>query len=78
MIVVRRETASVSCPGRLQRAHLRERKESRDPAQQLRSAAKLLLEILRVALGEPSCRPWVPGLASLARDTKAAASSARA
>ena len=39
---------------------------------ELRSAAKLLLAIRRVALGEPSCRPWVPGLATLARDTKAA------
>ena len=48
---------------------LRERNETRDPAQK---AAK------RNIFGrDPSCGPWVPGLAALARDTRAGASSVR-
>ena len=57
-----RACAPISCPGRAERAHLRERSESRDPA---RKAAK------RDTGGDPSCGPWVPGLAALARDTGA-------
>ena len=52
--------ALVSCPGRVQRARLRERNESRDPAQELRSATEFLIPIRRVALG-PGSRCARPG-----------------
>ena len=58
-----RACAPISCPGRAERAHARERSESRDPAQ---SAAK------RKIGRDPSCGPWVRGLAALARDTRCA------
>src|SRR6188472_942147 len=48
---VRREAAALSCPGRVQRARLRERNESRDPAQEARSAAEFLVTSRRVAPG---------------------------
>jgi hypothetical protein len=63
-----RACAPISCPGRAERAHLRERSESRDPAQK---AAKRNTGV------DPSCGPWVPGLAALARDTRAGTSSVR-
>jgi hypothetical protein len=46
----RRRHALVSCPGRVQRGAA-ERNETRDPAQQARSAAEFLLAIRRVAPG---------------------------
>jgi hypothetical protein len=51
-----------------QSERLRERSESRDPAQK---AAKRNTGV------DPSCGPWVPGLAALARDTRAGTSSVR-
>src|SRR5215813_4507243 len=46
--------ASHSCPGRVQRALLRERNENRDPAQESRSAISIGTRIRRVALGPGS------------------------
>src|SRR5215813_3736042 len=46
--------ASHSCPGRVQRALLRERNENRDPAQESRSAISIGTRTHRVALGPGS------------------------
>ena len=66
MTISHREASSVSCPGRLQRAHLRERNEIRDPAQDSRSAISALATTHHVA---PRSRLSL-AYARFGRDTK--------